>query len=108
MSIGVVLIIGAFSIIGALVPVFRVILLAAVIAAGIYFWGKIFLANVVLVVEDAAVFASMETSSALIKNHWWRSATVYTVALIIALVFYFVVVFVSTFVAEITASPRPC
>jgi hypothetical protein len=77
------------------VPVAKGILLAAVIAAGIYAWGRIFLANIALVVDDAAVLKSLEISWTLIKNHWWRSATVYTVAVIIAMVFYFVIAFLS-------------
>ena len=77
------------------VPVAKAILFAALAAAAIYVLWKIFLSNIAIVVEDAAVFKSLETSWTLIKGHWWRSATVYTVAVIIALVFYFVLAFAS-------------
>jgi hypothetical protein len=60
----------------------------------IYVWGRLFLSNIALVVEDAGVFKSLSISWALIKNHWWRTATIYTLALIIVMVFYFVIAFV--------------
>jgi hypothetical protein len=68
----------------------------------IYVSGRLFLSNVVLVVEDAGVFKSLGTSWALIKNHWWRTATVYTVALIIVMVFYFVIGFVNAALVGVT------
>ena len=77
------------------VPVAKVIVIVAALVAGIYAWGRLFLANIALVVDDTAVFKSLETSWTLIKNHWWRSATVYTVAVIIAVVFYLVIAFLT-------------
>jgi hypothetical protein len=68
----------------------------------IYVWGRLFLSNVALVVEDAGVFKSLSTSWALIKNHWWRTATVYTIALIIAVVFYLVIGFVNAALLGVT------
>ena len=97
---GVIVGVLAATVLGSL-PVAKGILLAAAIAAGIYAWGRIFLANVALVVDDAAVLKSLEISWTLIKNHWWRSATVYTVAVIIAMVFYFVIGFLSGLVIAI-------
>jgi len=67
------------------------ILVGASAALFLYAWGRAFLANVALVVEDAGVFSSLGMSWALIKNHWWRTATVYTIAIIIAIVFYVVI-----------------
>jgi hypothetical protein len=78
--------------------------IAWVVFAGllIYVWGRLFLANVALVVEDAGVFRSLSISWDLIKSHWWRTATVYTIALIIVLVFYFVIGFVNAALLGVT------
>jgi hypothetical protein len=67
------------------------ILVGASAALLLYAWGRAFLANIALVVEDTGVFSSLGMSWALIKNHWWRTATVYTIAVIIAIVFYVVI-----------------
>jgi hypothetical protein len=63
----------------------------ALFVFGIYAWGRAFLANTALVVENTGVFKSLGISWSLIKNHWWRTATVYGVAIIIAIVFYFLI-----------------
>jgi hypothetical protein len=67
------------------------ILVGASAALFLYAWGRAFLANIALVVEDAGVFRSLGMSWALIKNHWWRTATVYAIAIVIATVFYLVI-----------------
>jgi hypothetical protein len=54
---------------------------------GIYLWGIFQLVFVVVLVENAGVFESFSISRRLIKGHWWRSATIMTVAFIIMLVF---------------------
>lgn len=69
----------------------RGILLVAFAVALIYVLGRAFLAYVALIVERAAVFKSFGISWALIKNHWWRTATVYTVAIVIVFVFYLLI-----------------
>lgn len=68
----------------------------------IYVWGRLFLSNIVLVVEDAGVFKSLGTSWALIKNHWWRAATIYTMALILVIVFYFLIGFATAALVGVT------
>jgi hypothetical protein len=80
---------------GAFAPI--VIGISWVVFAGlmIYVWGRLFLSNIALVVEDAGVFKSLSISWDLIRNHWWRTATIYTLALIIVMVFYFVIGFVN-------------
>ena len=67
------------------------ILVGASAALFLYAWGRAFLANIALVVEDAGVFSSLGMSWGLIKNHWWRTATVYSIAVIIGIVFYLVI-----------------
>jgi hypothetical protein len=69
----------------------RGLLVAAYAVALIYVFGRLFLAYVALIVERAAVFKSFGISWALIKNHWWRTATVYTVAIVIVFVFYLLI-----------------
>jgi p-aminobenzoyl-glutamate transporter AbgT len=80
---------GLFNRLGS--PAVRATLLLAFALVLIYVWGRAFLSNVALVVEDAGVFASLRISWGLIKHHWWRATTVYTVAIIIVLVFYVVI-----------------
>lgn len=62
--------------------------LVLLIVPGIYWAGTLMLAFTALVVEDAGIWQSLAVSSRLVKGHWWRSATIYSVAIIIALVFY--------------------
>jgi len=88
----------------AVSPILAGVLVVAFAATVIYVWGRAFLANIALVVEDAGVFKSLEISWALIKNHWWRTATVYTIALIIAMVVYFIISFLSGLVIAILHS----
>jgi hypothetical protein len=78
--------------------------LAAVLAAAlaIYAWGRAFLANIALVVEDAGVFQSLGISWTLIRNHWWRTATIYTIALILMMAFYVVVAFINGALAGVS------
>jgi hypothetical protein len=78
--------------------------LVAVLAAvfAIYAWGRAFLANIALVVEDAGVFQSFGISWTLIKNHWWRTATIYTIALILMTAFYVVVAVINAALAGVS------
>ena len=69
----------------------RGVLVVAFAVALIYVLGRLFLAYVALIVERAAVFKSFGISWDLIKNHWWRTATVYTVAIVIVFVFYLLI-----------------
>jgi hypothetical protein len=86
-------------VLGSVTPIAMVIIFGGLF---IYVWGRLFLSNIVLVVEDAGVFKSLGASWALIKNHWWRTATVYTVDLIIVMVFYFVIGFVNAALVGVT------
>jgi hypothetical protein len=85
-------------------PIVSGVFVVAFAAIVIYVWGRAFLANIALVVEDARVFESLKISWALIENHWWRTATVYTIALAIAMVFYFLIGFLSGVVVAILHS----
>ena len=68
---------------------------------GIYLWGIFQLGFVALLVENAGVFESFGISRRLIKGHWWRSATIMAVALIIMIVFSFLVGIVAGITAGI-------
>jgi hypothetical protein len=78
------------------------ILVVALAGIAIYVWGRAFLANIALVVEDAEVFKSLRISWDLIKNNWWRTATVYTMALILVIALSLVVAFVNGALAGAT------
>lgn len=67
------------------------VLAVAFAAVLIYVSGRVFLAYIALIVERAAVFRSFGISWSLIKHHWWRTATVYTVAIVMVLVLYLLV-----------------
>ena len=86
-------IVGIFiGILGALhVSIIVGILVGVSVALFLYAWGRAFLANIALVVEDAGAFSSLGMSWALIKNHWWHTATVYAIAIVITTVFYIVI-----------------
>jgi hypothetical protein len=79
-------------------------LVAGVVLCGllIYVFGRLFLSNVALVVEDAGVFKSLAVSWDVIKNHWWRAATIYTMALILVIVFYFAIGVVNAALVGVT------
>jgi len=85
----------AFGLLNAVAStILRILLVTAVLLLGIYAWGRAFLANIALVVEDAGVFQSLGMSWTLIRDHWWRTATVYTIAIIIILAFNVVIAIV--------------
>ncbi len=91
-----------FGLIGALASTLvRFLLVFLLVLLGIYAWGRAFLANVALVVEDAGVFKSLGMSWTLIGGHWWRTATVYTLAIIILLVFNIVIAVVDGLVGVV-------
>jgi hypothetical protein len=93
-----------FAVVGGLVGgtfflifVYKGSLVAKIIAVSvgptvvIYVIGRIFLANLVLVVERSGVFDSLRIGWVLTRGHWWRTATIYTVIVLIGLAFYFVI-----------------
>lgn len=69
--------------------------LVLLIIPGIYLWGIFQLAFIALLIENAGVFESFGISRRLIKGHWWRSATIMTVALIIMIVFSLIASFIT-------------
>lgn len=56
------------------------------IIPGIYIWNRLQLYVVPLVIEGTGVMDSLDRSWRLVKGHWWRTATIFTVILIIILV----------------------
>ena len=99
--------VGVVSVIVSAMPVVKGLLFLALAVAAFYVGWRIFLANAALVIEDAAVFKALKISWTLIKNHWWRTATVYTVAVIMAMVFYFVIAFLSGLVVGLLHGSEP-
>jgi hypothetical protein len=78
------------------------ILVVALAGIAIYVWGRAFLANIALVVEDAQVFKSLGISWALIQNNWWRTVTVYAMAVILVMVLYVIIAVVNAALAGAT------
>jgi len=60
------------------------------IVPGIYLIGSLCLWAVALYADDAGALQSLSISRALVKGHWWRTATILGVAVIIILVFGFI------------------
>ena len=60
------------------------------VVPGIYLAGALMLTFVAMIVADLGALQSIGESYRLIKGHWWRSATIYTVATMIALAFYLI------------------
>ena len=102
----VILLFLAFAFFGVIIALVSLVVFKAPFAVGavlgvaaltavLYLLGRVYLANVALVVEDFGVFKSLETSWTLTRGHWWRGATIYSVIVLIAVVFYFVIGFVT-------------
>jgi hypothetical protein len=72
-------------------PLLLVVLIFVPAVILIYVWGKLFLANVALVVEDAQVFKALDISWTLLKSHWWRAGAVYSIAWIPMIALYVIV-----------------
>jgi hypothetical protein len=64
----------------------RVLGVLAWLILGIYLWGRLQLWMVAVFAEDAGTFRAMGISWSLIEGHWWRSATILTVGIIIVVV----------------------
>ena len=62
---------------------------------GIFVFGRVFFASIVLIVDDAGPAESIGISWRLTRGHWWRCAGILLVLFIIGLVFSLVVGFVS-------------
>jgi Membrane domain of glycerophosphoryl diester phosphodiesterase len=97
----------AFGVLGAAVVVpmafigvgLRVVGAIVLFLSFFYLIGRFYFATQILVVEDAAVFASLERSWILTKGHWWRAATILTVVVIMFGVFLLVIGFIAGLVA---------
>jgi hypothetical protein len=74
---------------------------------GIYLWGILQLAFTAMVAQDLGVFDSMGASRRLIKGHWWRAATLFSIVFVIFIVFSFVVGFASGIVSVVTGLGTP-
>jgi hypothetical protein len=73
----------------ALVPVDPVLRILGVLAwafLAIYLWGRLQLWMVAIFAEDVGTLRALAISWRLIGGHWWRSATILTVGIVIVLV----------------------
>ena len=83
--------IGAWVVLAAATAVGTLLL----IVPGIYVAGALMLTFVAMIVGDLGVLQSIGESHRLVKGHWWRAVTIYSVATVIALVFYVILVLVT-------------
>jgi hypothetical protein len=73
----------------ALVPVDPVMRILGVFAwafVAIYLWGRLQLWMVAVFAEDVGTIGALAVSWRLIEGHWWRSAMILTVGIVIVLV----------------------
>jgi hypothetical protein len=61
--------------------------------------GRIVLATIALIVEDARAIESLKVSWVLTRGHWWRCAAILTVLIIIGVVLAIVITFVNGLIA---------
>jgi hypothetical protein len=90
---------------GILIALIVIVGLILLLVPGIYWAGTLQLAFIALVVEDTGVTDSMSVSRRLIKGHWWRTATLYSLCIVIVLVFSLAIGFLSGLIAAF-AGPR--
>jgi hypothetical protein len=74
------------------------------IIPGIYLIGIFQLVFVAIILENARIGEAFGISRRLIKGHWWRSATIISVAIIIVLVLSFLGTLVTAFAAVLRPS----
>jgi hypothetical protein len=87
--LGILLLLG-FLLIGIcfMIPAFfvgmggRVLLMALFLVPLFYYLGRVFLANVIFVVEDTGAYASLLRSWHLTQDHYWRTSAILSVLLI--------------------------
>ncbi len=65
---------------------------------GIYVWGRLPLVTVAVFAEDASALRAIGSSWNLVGGHWWRTATIVTVGLIIVVVISLVFTLIGGFV----------
>jgi len=64
-----------------------------------FYLGRVFLANVIFVVEDSGAYASLQRSWQLTKDNFWRTGAILAVLFIILIVVLLVIGFLSGIVA---------
>ena len=79
----------------------RALLIAAFFVPFFFYLGRVFLGNVIFVVEDIGAYASLLRSWHLTKDHYWRSAAIVAVLSIIFIVLLLTVGFLSGLAAAL-------
>lgn len=74
----------------------------ALLIPGFWLWGRLQLWTAALFVEDASATEALASSWRLTQGHWWRAATIFTVAIIIMIVLALVFTFVGGFFAALS------
>jgi hypothetical protein len=65
--------------------------LVLLVIPGIYFMLALCLSPVAMFVDDAGAVQSLEISRSLVKGHWWRTFTIFSVALVVMMVLAMVI-----------------
>ena len=106
--LGVLLMFGFFLIaVCFMIPAFfvgmsgRILLVALFLVPLFYYLVRVFLANVIFVIEDSGAYASMLRSWHLTKGHYWRTAAILAVLMIIFVAVLLVIGFLTSFLAAL-------
>jgi hypothetical protein len=79
----------------------RALLIALCFVPLFFYLGRVFLGNVIFVVEDIGAYASLLRSWHLTKNHYWRSAAIVAVLSMIFIVLLLTIGFLSGLAAAV-------
>jgi hypothetical protein len=79
----------------------RLLLLLLFLIPLFFYLGRIFLANVIFVVEDAGAYASLLRSWQLTQDHYWRTSAILSVLLVILVLVLAVIGFLTGMVAAV-------
>jgi hypothetical protein len=106
--LGVLLVCGFFLIgICFLIPAFfvgmnaRIFLMILFLVPLCYYFGRVFLSNVIFVVEDTAAYGSMLRSWHLTRDCYWRTAAILSVLLCMFVAVVIAIGFLTTFAAAL-------
>jgi hypothetical protein len=75
---------------GAATKIISFVLMTAIFLGAFYVFGRLFLAIVALVVDDASASSAIGISWKLTAGNWWRAGTIYLVSIAILLALYLI------------------
>jgi hypothetical protein len=75
---------------GAATKIISFVLMTVIFLGAFYVFGRLFLAIVALVVDDASASSAIGISWKLTAGNWWRAGTIYLVSIAILLALYLI------------------